>query len=156
MSKNKGITLIEILLAISIAAIVTSIGFASFYQWRTNVALINQIDEIKSQIVEVRQLAISAADGKNWGIHLEDENYIVFSGDSYNELDPNNKTASLRSASILNPEASLSDGIGGFSSDLIFTKFTGYTANTGTIELMYNNNPDFTRSITIDDLGKIN
>jgi hypothetical protein len=80
----------------------------------------------------------------------------VFSGDSYNELEPNNKIVNLRNISILNATSSLSNGIGSFSPDLIFTKFTGQTSNTGTIELIYNNDVDITRSITIDELGKIN
>lgn len=156
MLNKKGLTFIEIMLTISIAALITSMGFASFYQWRNNVSLINQVDELKSNIVEVRQMAISAAGETGWGIHFEATQYIIFSGDSYNQTNVNNEIILLKSAHILNPDISLSNGNGAYSSDLIFEKFSGQTINTGTITLVSDNNPEIQKDFTINNLGNVN
>ncbi|MCB9802645.1 prepilin-type N-terminal cleavage/methylation domain-containing protein [Candidatus Nomurabacteria bacterium] len=153
---NKGITFIEIIVTMAIAGIITGMAYSIFFQWKSSVLLINQVDEFKSKIIEVRQAAISAENEKNWGIHLEENAYIIFSGNSYNELAEENELIELKNALISNPENSLSDGIGGFSPDLIFTKFSGETANTGTVELIYKNNPEVKRFINIENGGKIN
>ncbi len=156
MQKNLGITFIEVLVTISLASVIAAMGFSTFYQWRNSVSLINQVDELKSKITEIRQLAISAAEEKNWGIHFEAEQYIIFSGDSYDQSDLNNKIIVLKSASIANPETTLSNGNESFGPDLIFSKFTGQTLNIGTITFVSTNNQDISRSFSIDNLGKIN
>lgn len=156
MKKNLGITFVEVLVTISIAAIIAAIGFSAFYQWRNSVSLINQVDELKSKIVEIRQLAISAAEEKNWGIHFETEQYIIFSGDSYNQNDPNNQIVTLKSAEIVDAATTLSNGNESFGPDLIFTKFSGQTPNVGTVTLMSTNNQAIRHSFSIDALGKIN
>lgn len=156
MKKNSGLTFVEVLVTISIAAIIAGIGFSAFYQWRNSVSLINQVDELKSKIVEIRQSAISAAGETNWGIHFEDNQYIIFSGDSYNQSDPNNQIVTLKSANIANAATTLSNGNESFGPDLIFTKFTGQTPNIGTVTLVSTNNQEISYSFTIDSLGKIN
>lgn len=156
MKKNLGLTFVEVLVTISIAAIIAGVGFSAFYQWRNSVSLINQIDELKSKVVEIRQLAISAAEEKNWGIHFETEQYIIFSGDSYNQSEPSNQIVVLKSAEIFNAATTLSNGNESFGPDLIFTKFTGQTPNIGTVTLVSTNNQAISHSFNIDNLGKIN
>lgn len=157
MKKNLGITFVEVLVTISIAAIIAAMGFSAFSQWRTNVTLVNQVDELKSKIIEIRQFAISAAGEKNWGIHFEAEQYIIFSGNVYNAADPNNQVVELKGVLLMNPATSLANGGGGgFSQNLIFTKFTGGTFNTGTLQLVDKNTGEISRTLSIDNLGKIN
>lgn len=156
MINHKGFSLIELILTLSIASIISALGFASFYQWRNSVSLINQVDELKSKITEIRQLALGAAGENNWGIHLAADRYIVFNSDSYNQTDPNNQEIMLQGVIIVNPDTSLSNGNGAFSSDLIFTKFSGLTVNTGTITLQAVNDQNIIHSFNIDSLGKIN
>lgn len=156
MKKNSGLTFVEMLVTISIAAIIAMIGVSAFYQWRNNVSLINQVDELKSKIIEIRQSAISAAGEKNWGIHFETTQYIIFNGDSYNQSDANNQIVALKSAEIVNAATTLSNGNESFGPDLIFTKFTGQTPNIGTVMLVSTNNQEISYSFSIDSLGKIN
>ena len=156
MLNQKGLTFIEIMLTISIAALIAAMGFSGFYQWRNHISLLNQVDELKSNIVKVRQLAIAAAGEKKWGIRLEDAQYIIFNSDSYDQSNPNNETILLKSALIYESETSLSNGNGAYSLDLIFEKFTGQTINIGTITLVSLNNPEVRYSFSVDNLGNIN
>ncbi|KKP91055.1 MAG: hypothetical protein UR94_C0019G0006 [Parcubacteria group bacterium GW2011_GWA2_36_10] len=156
MKKNLGLTFVEVLLTISIAAIIAAMGFSAFSQWRANVTLVNQVDELKSKIIEIRQFAISAAGEKNWGIHFEAEQYIIFSGSVYNVADPNNQVVELKGVLLINPATSLANGGGGFSQNLIFTKFTGSTFNTGTLQFVDEGTGEISRTLNIDNLGKIN
>lgn len=156
MLNQKGITFIEIMLTISIAVLIAAMGLNAFYQWRNHISLLNQVDELKSNVVKVRQLSIATAGEKKWGIHLEEGQYIIFNSDSYDQTNPNNETILLKSALIYESETSLSNGNGAYSSDLIFEKFSGHTINTGTITLVSINNPEISYSFSIDNLGKIN
>jgi len=147
--------MIELLIAIAIIAMISSLSFASHRKWQEHVFLTNQVDELRSAIIKTQQLALASAEDSAWGVHFETAQYIIFKGSSYNEVDPNNDIHDLHGVFVVNPEIVLSDGIGGFGPNLIFSKFTGQTINTGTIALMPEVNPNITKSITVYAVGQI-
>ncbi|MBT4349777.1 prepilin-type N-terminal cleavage/methylation domain-containing protein [bacterium] len=155
MKDQQGVTMIELLVAIAILAMVSSLSFATHRKWQEHVFLTNQVGELRSAIVKTQQLAIASAKDSAWGVHFEAAQYTIFSGSSYSEIDPNNEIYDLQGVLIVDPEIVLSDGIGGFGSNVIFSKFTGQTVNTGTIALMPEVNPAITKSITIYAVGQI-
>jgi len=118
--------------------------------------LVNAADELKSTISLAQAKAISAAANKNWGVHLEDGQYVLFSGSFYDQNNPDNKVKELRGVQILNPSTSLSDGATGYGADLVFAKYTGQTVNIGQITVAANSDASKTKIITIQDNGQIN
>ena len=145
----------EIILVIAIFAIVFSIGSSGYLTWRQHVSLINSREELKSALLKAQQLATAAADNNNWGVHLETDRYILFKGSFFNETDPLNVMKELAGTQILNASTTVADGAGGLGSDVVFTKFSGQTANTGTIEIIYSPESSIKQIINILASGRI-
>lgn len=154
VKNNRGLTTIEILIVIVILIIVSGMGMVAWTNWQRQVKLINTEEEIKSTIVRAQQLATAAADNEIWGVHFETDKYVLFQGSFYDENDANNKSWQLQGVNIVDPENSLADGADGYGPDLIFYKFVGTTANTGTIAIMPNAGGP-SKNITINASGQI-
>ena len=127
----------------------------AYTNWQHQVRLVNAQEEIKSTITKAQQLATAAANNEIWGVHFEVDRYVLFEGSFYDEDDLNNRAWDLRGVHIVDPENSLADGAGGLGPDLIFYKFIGTTANTGTIAIMPNSGDITTRTIVINASGQI-
>lgn len=154
--KRPAITYIELLVVLGLFAIVSLFSFSAYTTWQKEVTLVNSTDELKSTIALAQAKAIAAAGNKNWGVHFETGQYILFSGSFYDQANPDNKTKELRGVQILNPSVSLSDGATGYGADLVFSKYTGQTANVGQITVVANSDPSKTKIISIQDNGQIN
>ncbi len=154
--KRFGLTYIELLVVLGLFSLISLLSFSSYANWQKEVTLVNSADELKSSISLAQAKAIAAAGNKNWGVHLEEGQYVLFSGSFYDIANPDNKIKELRGVKIVNPETSLADGAGGYGSDLVFGKYTGQTANIGQITVAANSDPSKTKVISIQDNGQIN
>ncbi|PIR06883.1 MAG: hypothetical protein COV55_02140 [Candidatus Komeilibacteria bacterium CG11_big_fil_rev_8_21_14_0_20_36_20] len=155
MKNQLGLTILEIILVLFIAGIIATLSAVSYHRWQQQVQLNNNLDELNSALARAQQLATAAADNNVWGIHLDNDRYMMFQGYSYNENDPHNILWVLKGTEILHPTSTFADGTGGFGSNVIFSKFTGQTANTGTITLMTVSDHNITKTIIVDPSGQI-
>lgn len=156
LKKRAALTYIELLVVLGLFTIVSLLSFSSYITWQKEVTLVNSTDELKSTISLAQAKAIAAADNKNWGVHFEAGQYILFSGSFYDQANPDNKIKELRGVQILNPSTSLSDGASGYGADLVFAKYTGQTSNIGQITVVANSDSSKTKIISIQDNGQIN
>lgn len=154
--KRRGLTYVELLVVLGLFALISLLSFSSYTKWQQEVILVNSSDELKSAISLAQAKAISAAANKNWGVHLEADRYVIFSGSFYDDANPDNKIKNLRGVQILNPESSLADGAGGYGADLVFSKYTGQTINIGQITVIANSDPSKNKIIVIQNNGQIN
>lgn len=152
---QKGMSILELILALLVAAIIAAMGASSYQTWQKQILLLNTRDEIKSGLVRAQQLATAAANNTSWGMHLATSSYTIFSGDFYNEVDPNNKTWNLNGTEIFESYITFSDGAGGYTSDVVFSKFDGDTYNTGTVSVIVSSQPTLTKSIIVQSSGQI-
>ncbi|MDP2812204.1 MAG: hypothetical protein Q8O32_00735 [bacterium] len=153
--QRKGISIIEIIITISIVSILTGMGMAAYLSWQKQARLVDNSDAIKSALVRAQQLATAAASSTDWGLHLELDRYVLFSGSFYSVDDANNSSWNLSGVEINDPELSFTDGAGGRTADVVFHKFTGLTSNTGTIDIISNADPTIGRDIEVFASGKI-
>lgn len=155
MRNQGGVTILEILLVIAIFVIIFGISASGYVTWRQHVILINSREELKSTLLKAQQLATAAAENDNWGVHLENKAYTLFKGSFYNEEDPLNITKDLTGVEIFNASTTVADGAGGLGSEIVFTKFSGQTANTGTIQLIYSIDSGVSQLIQVLSSGRI-
>lgn len=156
MKNNKGISVAEIIVAMAIFMIAIAISTFSYQSWQKKVQVINSIDELRSTLLYAQQLSTAAAQNNTWGVHLEEDSYVLFKGSFYNESDPDNASRTISGAIILNPTSTFSTGAGGYGPDIVFYKFTGQTANTGTVSIGANADNNISKGLIIDSSGKIN
>jgi hypothetical protein len=152
---KKGVTLVEIIFTIVLVLIVSSFSFASYRIWQKRVSLNNTTQEMSSGLMRAQQLATAAANNTDWGVHLEVDRYVIFSGTFYNEIDPDNIIKDLGGIEIQNPNDSFTDGSGGRIPDVLFYKFSGQTANTGTIHLIAPLESSDGKTIEVKSSGQI-
>jgi prepilin-type N-terminal cleavage/methylation domain-containing protein len=155
MKKNAGFTLVEILVVMVIAVLIYTLGSIAYRNWQKQVQISNSADELRSTLFRAQQMAAASAESTAWGVHLETDRYILFSGDFYNVSDPNNKEKILQGTQIFEPESSFADGVGGYSSDVVFAKLTGQTVNTGTVSIITLVQPSNTSTVSINSSGQI-
>lgn len=140
---SPGFTLIEVLLSISIIAIISGISIPIYQSFQTR----NDLDitaTTVSHALHRGQVLARASDGDtNWGIYITLGNITVYKGASYAGRDSSYDE-------IFEPPGNMSfSGI----DEVNFDKFSGTPQQTGTITLTSTANE--TRNITINTEGMV-
>ena len=141
--KNAGFTMIELLLSISIIAIIAGMSAPIYQAFQVR----NDLDIATVSIVQSlrrAQILSEAVDGdSSWGVKVQSGSIILFKGVNYATRDINFDEKFDVSASIT------PSGV----SEVAFTKFTGIPQVTGNIILTSYTNE--TRTITINTKGMV-
>ncbi len=149
--KKQGISVIEMIIIISIALILTLIGVGVFSKFRDTQTLNGTIEETVSLLSEARSKTLASADFSQYGIHFESNRAVLFKGEVFSESDPANKEIKF-SPFIEAYSISLNGG----GSDAVFQKLTGKTGQYGNIAFRAKKNPAETKTIIIESTGIIN
>lgn len=141
----RGITVLELIIVISIIAVLSAIIFLNLSKFRSEQSLQGTTSDIISLLNKARTDTISSKNSTNYGVHFETNRAVLFTGSSFTEPNVTNEQINLDS-SVLIP---VSGGINlnGGGSDVIFTRISGDTANYGTIIVRLSS--DATRQVTI-------
>lgn len=145
---TKGLTLIEALIVISILAIITGLLSANFLAFQNKGDLEGTNRQVVTDLRQMQSAAWSSLDDKSWGVHLESDFYVLFSGDTYNSADTQNKRRNLPS-NIKIQNISLQNSV----ADILFLKRTGKTDNFGSFQVATQGNA---KTVSISKIGQIN
>ncbi|HCB35206.1 MAG: hypothetical protein A2W52_02110 [Candidatus Taylorbacteria bacterium RIFCSPHIGHO2_02_49_25] len=144
----KGFTLLEVLLALSIAAVIAVISFSSLFRFNAAEALNVETERTLSLLSQARTLTLAAKDGKSFGVHFEERKAVLFSGASYDPNDASNEILSINSEVRISAFA-----LTGGGGEALFKKLSGATDQSGTVTLALVRDPSKTRVITIAPTG---
>lgn len=146
MHTNKGFTLIEILVVISLTMLLAGVSSVVY----GNIQVSTQLNETSSQIAQNLRLAKEqSASGKNnaaHGIKFDANQYTLFQGSSYLT-----REVSFDRVYVLGSGLSLATTLIG--NEIVFSKGVGDPNTNGTITLSHIVNGS--RSITINNYGVI-
>lgn len=155
--KNKnGFTLLELMIVISILAIVSLFVFTSQTQTIANSYLISNANQIAQTLRLAQIKSVTAYAGSQWGVYFEDNNgsvkdrYVLFKGSSYSARDPSYDIVSELPLSLTFTNVSFNDVV----TYVVFAKLSGNTSNFGSLQLV-DTNGDI-RTISINSRGIIN
>ncbi len=147
-SRNKGITLIEILSSIAIMLILGSISISVFSRLANTTSLDRDVSIVASYIEKARTEAINSVDSLAHGVKFETNKVTVFKNTSYS-------LANLETYYDIPGKTIISDiSLSGGATSLYFNKLTGAPNVTGTITLSLSDGTS-DRSITIYATGII-
>lgn len=148
-NKNSGFTIIEIVLVLTILAILFGLSMLYYQTTQVRADLNAQI----SNFVGLTRLAQSSAEaglnGTSHGVHLDEDRYIIFAGDIYDADDPSNYEVVLP-PTITIDEYVLNDG----GSTVLFSPPNGSTNDYGTIVFL-SEQINQSKTITITNAGSI-
>jgi len=144
----RGLTLLEILLAIAILSILVVFSIISYDGYTRNTELDFIAKDIKSDLKGVRGKAMNGQEGKDWGVHFNNgtnDLYEIFSGSTY-------VGGTVEGVVYLPGVITFSSPAEGNSKDIIFNNITG-TANQDSITVSSGSN---SVTITVSPEGNIN
>jgi prepilin-type N-terminal cleavage/methylation domain-containing protein len=144
-----GFTLIELIVAISIIAIIGGISVSTFYTARPSKERGTIADGIAAVLEQAKADAIAGKNGENYGVYFASTSYVYFGGNSYNSSDSNNKNYQIPSGWQLN------ETIPGGSS-VIFIRITGLPQAIGTITASLTSGGASSTSVSVGSGGDIN
>ncbi len=143
IKKRKGFTLLELMLAITIIAIIAAGVIALDIPAQQR----NDLDTARNSIIQTLHSARSkarAVDGDvSWGVSIQSSTFVLFKGASYASRDTSYDEATDM------PQTLVPSGL----SEIVFVKRTGDPTSTGTITLTSKTNEQ--RTITLNAKGMI-
>ncbi len=149
---NKGITMLEILVVISLLVLLSVVTVPSLVRFRSEQLLNNTASDIVSMINRARSDTVSSLNSTSYGVHFDSNQVVYYVGSVYDpDIVPlaNNKIT-FDSSIIM-----ASDGINlnGGGSNVTFTRLTGETTNYGTITIRLSSDAARQKVITISKAG---
>lgn len=151
--KNKGVTIFELLIAISIIAIIVAIVVPSLSSFRNSRTLASTTQDIVSLLNNARNNTIASLNSTNYSVHFETGRYVYFTGSTFNNGDATNIVTTLDSSVII--PASGGINLNGAGSDVIFARLSGETTDYGTIIVRLSSDATRQKTITISKTGSI-
>lgn len=145
-----GFTLIEILVALAIAAILFAIIVSGFSGLRRNSDMSLAVDDSVSFLQDARAKTLSSVNTTAYGVHFETTKFVLFEGSTYNAGSGTNKIRALPSSI----EISVVD-LNGAVVDVVFKRLTGETSAHGTVTFRQTNDPSITKAIQILSTGLV-
>jgi Tfp pilus assembly protein FimT len=152
IKKNKGISLMEMLVIISIIGIISAIVISNSSDFRKKQALKNTTEDVVSLLNEARNNTLSSKNLNTYGVHFDINKAILFSGTSFADA-PSNKQIDFDSSVNIPEDGGIS--LEGGGDDIVFHRMTGETSEYGTIIIQQTNNPSRQNVISISPIGLI-
>lgn len=145
-NSSTGFSILEVLLVIAIISIITVIAVTSWRSFSDATNLSNTAKMIETKIKLAKNYSLSAVNDVNYGVHLEAGSVTIFPADAaYDPVGPNNQVFALTDG------VEIYDGVG---DDIIFSRLTGTTADSGTIGIRLIKDTSKTKTITINSQGQ--
>jgi len=153
-------TLIELIISISIIAILAGVGFMSIVNYKQRQDLTSTTQEIIEVVRNAQNRSLSqeatstAGSGGRWGVYFENpasgtDFYDLFKGTTY-------ASGTMVSRSVLPSNIQFDIPASGSSSTIIFSPITGLPNAATTIKISLISSPTSSSTITINTNGTIN
>src|SRR3990167_9483205 len=128
IKKNKkGFTVIELLIVVTIMALLIAVVLPGFSSFRKSQILSNSSEEILSSLSRARSETLASVSSSEYGVHFDSDQVVIFKGTIYTT--PNSSNEIIK---IVSP-ATISNNLSGGGNDVYFSKLYGVPNKTGTI-----------------------
>lgn len=119
-NKNKGFTLVELLIVIGLLAVLFALGAPVMFDFYLGYQLDSEYSLLKSLFQQARNLAMVNHNESDHGVLVDSQNFVIFQGTSYAARDTSQDRVFPRAAPVT---------VSG-PSELIFAALSGQTAST--------------------------
>ena len=150
-NKNSGFSLVEIIVAMAIGAVLVAGIVVSFSSFRNSKTVDITADQVLSVINEARVKTVSSEDYSRFGVHFETSRVVLFKGDVFTE--PN----SSNTETPVSPLVEISNiSLNGGGANLVFQKLTGKTGNYGSLRVRLKSDNNKYKTISVKSTGIAN
>lgn len=155
--RNKGVTIIEILVSIAIIGIIFAIVIPNFSDFGKEQALNNTTSDIVSLLNKAKSDADSLTLSTDYSVHFESDRAVYFIGTSFTE--PNATNIEIVFDPSVTIPASGGINLNGGGSNVTFSRLTGntrgYVTGYGTINVQLVSDATRQKTITINRTGPV-
>lgn len=151
--KQQGFTLVELLIVIGLFTIITSFVLVGSLRPQISSSVISNITQVTA---DIKHQQLKAMEGKldggadaYKGVYFDTNNYVLFTGSSYNASDPNNFEISFEG--VVFTDVNLP------SSQIVFEPRSGEVANYSSSEnsFVLQSSAGFFRTVSINEYGAL-
>jgi len=146
---NRGLTIVEILVAIAVMVIIAAFSFSAFSRFNKYQKVKNTASEIMSVLEKARSQTLAAKGNMRYGVHFETVSVTLFSGTVYTTSAPDNEIT------IFSSNVVAATTLSGGGSDILFERLTGKTSNDGTILISFVSYSNASTTITVHKTGLV-
>lgn len=144
-SKQAGFTVLEIVIAVAVVAIVASIVIGQATVFRRQAALSTESERLITLLAKARTDTLASLNSLNYGVYFAEDAVTIFNGESY--------VAGAEGNEIINLDSSVEIiAINLSGNQVVFERLTG-ASNAGTVTLALTNDNNQTREIIIAPSG---
>ena len=147
--KERGMTLIEILLVLAILGILALVAVVNFAGKREQVTLRTGTEAVYFALEQAKADALAGKGGEPQGVKFNSDSFVRFSGASYSGGASENLTTKIND--ILTISTTLSG-----DETIIFSRLTGSTGGTATVTVAVSDDVSVFEQIVVGPLGDIN
>jgi prepilin-type N-terminal cleavage/methylation domain-containing protein len=124
--QNKGFTLIEVLIAVSIITISAIMVIPSWKSFSDNINISNTAKAIDSKVNLAKSYSVSSLNNANYGVRFETGKITLFKVNPYAVIEEYNLPATMEIYDI---------SLNGGGADVAFSRLTGTTDNYGSVKI---------------------
>lgn len=148
---QRGFTIVEILITLSILALLFLIGTMSFSRNVAEKELQTIADNIVAKLELAKSNAVTGKNGQNYGVKFNSASYVYFTGSAYIPSNESNETVTISS------KFKITNDIPGSDDAIVFSKIKGNTNHSSTVTLTVSeiSNASSSIQLTIGKLGDI-
>jgi prepilin-type N-terminal cleavage/methylation domain-containing protein len=148
--KQKGFTLVEILIVIAVLIIISAVILNVFRSYDEKEALSQDTSKVVSVLERARQLTLFSRDSFQYGVHFDTDKIVLYKGAGYIPASLDNIETLLHSKVIISAVV-----LNGGGSEILFKRLSGETDQNGTITLQNKLDNSKTKIVTIDKTGLV-
>ncbi len=136
VTTNSGLTLLEVVLAISIVALVAVMAFLPLNEFRQRQSLAGASEQVLSLLGEARSKTLASWENSQYGVHFATDQVVLFKGNQY----PGTTVTQFDLPSVVQiSEINLEAG----ATAVMFERITGTTNQSGSIKVELLNSSKF-------------
>lgn len=143
-----GFSIIETLVVLSFLVLIVAVVTPRLGDFRENQVIRSSVSEVATSIEKARHQSLSGLGDTAYGVHLSEDEVVIFEGTSYSAGDPDNK-----SISILEPAQITNIVFSGGVTSFYFDRLTGIPSATGSFDIEIEGG-DY-RTLDITDVGLV-
>ncbi len=149
----KGFTLIELMITLAILTIVAVIGGVNLFNYYSRQNLTSAANEIVALLRQAQNSSLTQESGDQWGVHFSNVTTTqgliqLFHGSSFASGTLANSQSLPTGVQFINP-------VSGTSTDVIFSKVTGYPNTSASIAVALTANLNTSSTIIINVIGQV-
>lgn len=145
---KKGFTVIELIVSIAIIAILAGIVLVSMNKYRQKEILKANTSTVVAVLREAQAKTLVAEGDSTYGVHFDDNQAVIFVGDTYNDSSGSNEIFYLSNLVGL---ATTSLG----ATDVVFSRLTGESSIAGAVNIYWLADPSASTTVNIHQTGII-